>query len=108
MNKDKLKFYVLNYDVNKRQIVHYNIFNNIHVYRETLVLIDEFNEGKLDFDGFVKELIEVVQWQEAHRREYEILVGDVSETNLDYFEKWNCFGQFESNAEAFAHYLLGV
>lgn len=108
MNKDRLKFYVLNYDMNKRQIVHYNIFNNIHVYRETLVLIDEFDNGKLDFDGFVQELIEVVRWQEAYRREYEIFVGDAFETNLDHFEKWNCFGQFEPNAEAFAHYLLGV
>ena len=108
MNKDKLKFYVLNYDANKRQIVHFNIFNNIRVYENTLALIDKFNEGKLDFDGFVKELVKVVQWQEAHRREYEISVGDAFETDIDKFEKWDCYKQFKPNAEMFAHYLLEV
>lgn len=108
MDTGRVKFYVLNYDANKRQIVHFNIFDNIHVYEKTLVLIDEFNDGKLDFDGFVKELVGIVQWQEWSRREYEISVGDAFETDIDKLEKWDCFEQFKPNAEVFAHYLLGV
>lgn len=108
MDTGRVKFYVLNYDMNKRQIVHYNIFNNLRVYRDTLDLIYEFNEGNLSFDDFVRELLEVVYQNEKHRREYEIFVGDAFETNPNRFEKWSCYDQFEPNAEAFAHYLLGV
>ena len=103
---NKLQFYVLNYDFNKRQIVHYNIFNNIHVYESTLELIKDYNDNKYSFDEFVKELINIVKWQEWSRREYEISVGDAFEEDLDKFEKWDCFEQFKPNAEMFAHYLL--
>lgn len=104
--QDKLKFYVLNYDFNKKKVVHFNIFNNIHVYESTLELIKDYNDKKYSFDEFVKELINIVKWQEWSRRQYEISVGDAFETNLDKFEKWDCFKQFEPNAEMFAHYLL--
>lgn len=106
--QDKLHFYVLNYDFNKKKVVLYNIFNNIHVYESTLKLIDQYNKEKYVFEEFVEELIKIVQWQEWSRREYEISVGDAFETDIDKFEKWDCFEQFKPNAEIFAHYLLGV
>ena len=104
--QDKLKFYVLNYDFNKKKVVHFNIFNNIHVYESTLELIDDYNDKKYSFDEFVKELLKIVQWEEWSRRQYEISVGDAFETDLDKFEKWDCFEQFRPNARMFAHYLL--
>lgn len=106
--QDKLHFYVLNYDFNKKKVVSFNIFNNIHVYEATLQLVDDYNDNKYSFEEFVNELIKIVQWQEWGRREYEISVGDAFETNLERFEKWDCFEQFKPNAEMFAHYLLGV
>ena len=104
--QDKLKFYVLNYDFNKKKVVHYNIFNNIHVYEATLELVNDYNNNKYSFNEFVHELLRIVQWQEWGRREYEISVGDAFETDLNKFEKWDCFEQFKPNAEMFAHYLL--
>lgn len=106
--QDKLHFYVLNYDFNKKKVVLFNIFDNIHVYEATLQLVDDYNDNKYSFEEFVNELIKIVQWQEWGRREYEISVGDAFETNLEKFEKWDCFEQFKPNAEMFAHYLLGV
>ena len=105
--KDKLQFYVLNYDFNKEKVVHFNVFNNIRVYESTLKLIDDYNNKKYSFDEFVKELLKIVQWEEWSRRQYEISVGDAFETDLDKFEKWDCFEQFRPNARMFAHYLLG-
>ena len=104
--QNKLQFFVLNYDFNKKQIVHYNIFNNIRVYESTLQLIEDYHNKKYSFDEFVDKLLKIVQWQEWGRREYEISVGDAFETDLDKFEKWDCFEQFKPNAEMFAHYLL--
>ncbi len=106
--QDKLHFYVLRYDFNKKKVVSYNIFNNIHVYEATLQLVDDYNDNKYSFEEFVNELIRVVQWQEWGRREYEISVGDAFEINFENFEKWDCFEQFKPNAEMFAHYLLEV
>lgn len=108
MNKieDRLQFYVLNYDFNNHKVVNYNIFNNIHVYESTLKLIKDYRKKKYSFEEFVEELIKIVQWQEWSRREYEISVGDAFETDLNKFEKWDCFKQFKPNAEMFAHYLL--
>ena len=104
--QDKLKFYVLNYDFNKKKVVHFNIFNNINVYEATLELINDYNDKKYSFDEFVNELLKIVQWQEWGRRQYEISVGDAFETDLNKFEKWDCFEQFRPNARMFAHYLL--
>ena len=106
--QDKLQFYVLNYDFNKRKVIHYNIFNNIRVYESTLELVKNYNNKECSFEEFVNNLLRIVQWEEWSRREYEISVGDAFETNLDNFEKWDCFEQFKPNAEMFAHYLLGV
>lgn len=106
--QNKLHFYVLNYDFNKNKVVSYDIFNNIHVYETTLQLVDDYNDGGCSFEEFVNELINIVRWQEWRRREYEISVGDAFETNLEKFEKWDCFEQFKPNAEMFAHYLLEV
>lgn len=106
--ENKLQFYVLNYDFNKKKVVHYNIFNNIHVYNSTLELINDYYDKKYSFEEFVNELTKIVQWQEWARREYEISVGDAFETDITKFEKWDCFEQFKPNIEMFAHYLLEV
>ena len=109
-DNDSLEFYVLNYDFNKKQVYMYNIFNNIHVREATLELLDKYYDETTDeymsFDEFVNELKNIVKWQEWSRREYEISVGDAFETDLEKFEKWDCYQQFEPNAEMFAKYLV--
>ena len=37
--------------------------------------------------------------QQWSLREYEISVGDAFETNIDKFEKWDCYKQTEPNME---------
>lgn len=113
MSKDnidaKLKFYVLNYSHYDGKVVTYNIFNNIHVHDATIQLVNEYHKDRIkSFEEFVEELKRIVMWQEWSRREYEISVGDAFENDLDKFEKWDCYAQFEPNAEMFAHYLLDV
>lgn len=107
-----LVFYVLNYDINNKKVVMYNIFNNIKVKEATLELLDKYYDETtgeyMDFDEFVTELKQIVAWQERARREYEISVGDAFETDLKKFEKLDCYSQFEPNAEMFAQYLLGL
>ena len=104
--RDKLKFYVLNYDWINHNVIKYNIFDNIRVYEETLKIIKQYNNNEMSFDDFVEELKGIISWQEACRREYEISVGDAFEKDMDKFEKWDCYMQFAPNAKMFAEYLL--
>lgn len=105
--EDRLKFYVLNYDFNRKKIINYNIFNNIRVKQSTIDLVKQYKSNKINsFDEFVEELKHIVQWQEWSRREYEISVSDAFTTDLDKYEKWDCYSQFEPNAEIVAHYIL--
>ena len=107
MKKDKkLEFYVLNWDSNSKKVINQNIFSNTLVKEETLNLIQEYERDLVTFKEFVKQLKQIIMWQEWSRCEYEIAVGDTFEQDPDMFEKWDCYKQFEPNAEMFAEYLV--
>ena len=114
-------FYVLNYDFNKKKVVNYNIFNNIRVQEWTERAVKKYLRapkkfsyapfGKdvetiYGFDAFVKELARTITWQERGRREYEISVGDLFETDCNKLEKWDCYGQAHMNIERIAHEVI--
>ena len=124
MREVELKFYVLNYDWNANKVVNYNIFNNINVYESTIREAKKYLRNPSKYkryisgfggeesyylygkEAFVDELRSIVSWQEWSRREYEISVGDAFETDLNKFEKWDCYRQFEPNKELVADYVL--
>lgn len=100
----ELKFYVLNYDFNGKKVEMFNIFNNCHVYDDAIKLCKKRKRGAITWDEFVEELDRSIKWQEWSRREYEISVGDAFETDLDKFEKWDCYQQAHANIEVIAMY----
>lgn len=116
----QFEYYVLNYNHNKKQIEPYNIFNNIYVQEYTEKEIKKYLrnpknylyksfDGKEEiygFDGLVKELDSIIQWQEWSRREYEVSVGDAFETDCEKLEKWDCYRQAKPNIEMIAREVI--
>lgn len=117
----QFEFYVLNYDFNKKKVVNYNIFNNIRIQEWTEKLVKKYlrnrrkftyetfhkNEEVLyGFDAFIKELDRTIVWQERGRREYEVGVADVFETDINKLEKWDTYSQAKPNMTIIAHEVI--
>ena len=109
----KFEYYVLNYDWATKQVYNFNIFDNCEVqknseqevrkylrapkkYVRPFQIFDE-TEQLVGFEALCKEIDSIIKWQEWGRREYEISVGDAFETNLDRFQKWDCYDQCKKN-----------
>ena len=101
----KFEFYVLNYDINGKKVEMFNIFNNVHVYDRTLELCKKWYKD-MYFDKFVKELDNIIKYEEWGRREYEISVGDAFEEDINKLEKWDCYKQAHANIETIAYSVL--
>ncbi len=107
----KFEYYVLNYDFNKQQVEHFNIFRNIYVQEHVEKAIRKYlrspksykyenygNGGTIyGFDGLCADIERTIMWQEWGRREYEISVGDAFEDDCSKLEKWDCFMQAKPN-----------
>ena len=116
----QFEYYVLNYDCNAKKIVPFNIFRNIHVQEWTEKAVRKYlrspkNFTYKSFDGkeilrgfnaFVKELDGIIAWQEHWRREYEISVGDLFETDINNYEKWDTYSQAKPNMVIIAHEVI--
>ena len=116
----QFEYYVLNYDCNAKKIVPFNIFRNILVQEWAEKAVKKFIrspknftyksfDGKEILHGFgalVKELDGIIAWQEHWRREYEVSVGDLFETDCNKLEKWDCYGQAHMNIEMIAHEVI--
>lgn len=110
----QFEYYVLNYDCNKKKVIPYNIFRNIHVQEWTEKAIRKYlrspknykyersyrnEEPVYGFDALVKEIDSIIAWQEQGRREYEISVSDAFTTDCEKLEKWDCYMQAKPNME---------
>ena len=116
----QFKYYVLNYDCNAKKIVPFNIFRNIHVQEWTEKAVRKYLRSPKNFtyksfdgkeilhgfDAFVKELDGIIAWQEYGRREYEVSVGDLFETDCNKLEKWDCYGQAHINIETISREII--
>ena len=123
----QFEFYVLNYDLNKKKVVNYNIFNNINVQewaekavRKYLRAPKKFKhivqyENKLlgreeiavyGFDALVEEIDRTIAWQERGRCEYECSVGDAFETDINNYEKWDTYSQAKPNIVIIAYEVI--
>jgi hypothetical protein len=120
----KFEYYVLNYNFNKKCVENFNIFNNItlndavekevrkylrspskYYYQKYNFNTKEYNYI-YGFDGLCETIKSLIMWQEWARREYEISVGDAFETDLDNFEKWDCYGQCLPNIAIIAREVV--
>lgn len=104
MRKD-MEWYVLNYDVNRRKIYNFNIFNHWKFCEGVDRLLTEFNTDG-DFNKFCKGLDSELKYYFMYRREYEISVGDAFEENLDRYEKYDVYSQLHPNLTALAYYII--
>ena len=123
----QFEFYVLNYDINKKKVVKYNIFNNIRVQEWTEKEVRKYlrapkkykhivqYENKFlgreeiaiyGFDALVKEIDRTIAWQEYGKREYECSVGDAFETDINNYEKWDCYGQAKPNMKMITYEVI--
>lgn len=105
------EYYVLNYDYNQKKVVMFNIFDNIPLNEATEKEVRKYLRSPKNyyylkngmwvgeqvkiygFDSLCEEIKSLIMWQEWARREYEISVGDAFETDLNNFEKWDCYQQ---------------
>ena len=113
-------YYVLNYDINAKKIVPFNIFRNIHVQEWTEKAVRKYLRSPKNFtyksfdgkeilhgfDALVREIDGIIAWQEHWRREYEISVGDLFETDCNKLEKWDCYGQAHMNIETISREII--
>lgn len=117
----RFEFYVLNYDCNKKEVINFNIFNNIRVQEWTEKAVKKYlrapkkyiwesyskdEETLYGFDAFVKELDRTIAWQAYGRREYEISVGDAFTRDCNKLEKWDCYDQCKPNMKMIAHEVI--
>ena len=116
----QFEYYVLNYDCNAKKIVPFNIFRNIHVQEWTEKAVRKYLHSPKNFiyksfdgkeilhgfDAFVKELDGIIKSEEWSRREYEISVGDLFETDCNKLEKWDCYKQAHMNIEMIAREVI--
>ena len=123
----QFEYYVLNYDLNKKKVINYNIFNNIRVQEWTEKAVKKYlrapkkfkyiiqyankflNREEITIYGFealVKEIDGIIAWQECGRREYECSVGDAFETDINNYEKWDTYSQAKPNMTIITHEVI--
>lgn len=106
MEKD-LKWYVLNYDFNTKQVVDFNIFNNWR-FKEAVeeAVINFYQDKDIDTKILIEKIDSLAKWQFWSRREYEISVGDLFEQDLEKYEKIDVYRQLKENIENLTLYIL--
>ena len=97
-----MEWYVLNYDFNKKQIIKFNIFNNIKFYSGVKELLENYT----DIDDFISGLTSLLRYCFWCKREYEISVGDAFENDLDKYVKLDIFEQVIPNVKVLAYYII--
>ena len=120
MSDIKLEFYVLNYDFNAKKVENFNIFRNSTLLKRTIEEVKKYVESPKDytyrrsidglmlkgFEAFCFRLETLIASEEWSRREYEIYVGDAFTTDINKFEKWDCYKQAKPNVPMIAREIL--
>jgi hypothetical protein len=106
----KFEFYVLNYDINAKKVINYNVFRNIKVYEWTLKAVKRYyrNAKKFTYEDLKGAIKTALMNQEWARCEYEIAVGDMFASDVNELEKWDCYKQCEPNLNIITHECIRV
>lgn len=95
------EFYVIHYNMNKRECEMWNIFNNWVLSEDVFTACKKHLRHSKDFSfEDLKEWIrKSIHWQEWSRVEYEISVGDPFPEDTDKFKKVDAYWQALPNIE---------
>lgn len=102
------EYYVVNYDFNKKSVVMYNIFDNVHVYDDTLKAVVKHFTMSINYEEFLKELENAIRHEMWARREYEISVSDAFDENIDNYKKYDAWYQAKPNIEVIARSVIST
>lgn len=91
----------------KNKIRPWNIFNNWVLNESVNKLCEEFdNNKKMSFDEFKERLRRELQYYLWSKVEYEIIVGEMFEKDINNFSKIDCYTQVLPNLDIFAREIL--
>lgn len=96
-----MEWYVLNYDINSKKVISFNVFWNIK-FKES---VEELVENFITFDDFVEKLKREIKYYFCSKREYEISVGDLFYKEEE-LEKWDVGKQLIPNIKVLAEYII--
>lgn len=99
---ENLEWYVLNYDFNGKKVENFNIFRSCRFADGVKELLDNY----ITFGDFVEKLEKQLQYAFWSKREYEISVSDVFETDLNKYEKIDVYSQVKPNVRILAKYII--
>lgn len=97
---ENLKFYVLLYDTNSNDIIHYNIFRHSYIKRYVEKAIKEYK----DFDSFKAGLKIEFKHSFWSRAEYELWMCGLRHDAKEY--KIDIWYQIEPNIDLIARYII--
>lgn len=109
MKKMELKYYVLNYNFNKKRVEPFNIFQNWVLEEETLKEIKKYLRSPKQYGGFenfCEEIRKLIAWQEWSRIQYELSVGEPFPKDFSTFSKIDCYYQAKMNIECLCREII--
>lgn len=91
----------------KNKIRPWNIFNNWVLNESVNKLCEEFhNNKKMSFDEFKERLRRELQYYLWSKVEYEIVVGEMFEKDINNFSKIDCYTQVLPNLDMLAREVI--
>lgn len=99
---ENLKWYVLNYDFNKKEVENFNIFRSTRFIDGVQDLLKHY----ITFEDFVEKLENELRYAFWSKREYEISVSDAFEIDLNKYEKIDVYSQVKPNVRILAKYII--
>ncbi len=91
----EFEFYVIRYDINKRDIEMWNIFNNWLLAGSVFLNCKKYLRYKKDYtlENLREDIREDIMWQECSRVEYEISAGDPFPRDVSELKKVDAYWQ---------------
>lgn len=97
-----LKWYVLNYDFNRKKMESFNIFNSSNFLWGVSKALKEYESfGK--FKGEIDNSLKYSFWSKS---EYEIACGDLFVSDINDLEKIDVYFQMKDNVDVLSRYIL--
>lgn len=101
--KNKLEWYAMKYDFNQKEIIQFNVFNSCIIED----LLQEIKRRKVTSRQGVREALRIeLMYYYHYKREYEISVGDLDETDLTKYEKIDVYTQLIPNLDVMTDYVI--
>lgn len=101
--KAELKFYAYRYDTNLKKLVRINVLNE----RITDYIMKGIKGGKIYDRAMLKDALDnEFKYYYMSKREHELSVGDLYETDLNKYEKVSVYDQIKDNLEVITDYVI--